>query len=123
MSEKPKPNGRVDWPGKDLSGDTDEYNPEKALWRDVIIQAFRDSFRQRSWDNITTAEAEEAREWLTEGCPDFMFVCDHADWDADKIKQEALKHKENNWKHPGFRLNPHDFSKGVIKGQDRKKYD
>lgn len=61
-------------------------NPERAIWQEVILQAFQDALRPYCRDSEARRAKHEADIWLRAGGKDFRHVCQMAGFDDDFIR-------------------------------------
>jgi hypothetical protein len=78
--------------------------PELALWRAVIAQAFADAnhckprkTKRGGGGGTTYAEQRHARLWLTKPSADFRLVCHLALLDPDAVREKALQQQAKRW--------------------------
>lgn len=90
--------------------------PERNLWKAVIIQAVFDAtavtVRSKENSNSSTYlsqdERDYARRWLTENTSGFRSICWAAGVDADSVRRKALELAGKGWERPwGYNLRRH----------------
>lgn len=59
--------------------------PEAALWRAVILQAFKDATAERPKQSLSEQEIEAARRWFDDGRQSFRVVCTLANLEPDHL--------------------------------------
>ncbi len=73
-----------------FNNQSEGYNPEKAMWRAVILQAFSDAC-SRSNRTSEVVERNKARNWLLGNSESLTNACDYAGFSPDFIRKEAQK--------------------------------
>jgi uncharacterized membrane protein len=70
-----------------------ELNPEQALWKAVILQAFVD-LKNNSKKKITKTHKLKSALWFNINNENFVMVCDYADLNAGYVYKFAEKIKD-----------------------------
>jgi hypothetical protein len=69
------------------------FNPERNLWRNVIIVALEDAvgrhWRNKSYGEAVGFYAQSAKEWFTIPNGDFKTVCTLAGFDHEYVRMKA----------------------------------
>jgi hypothetical protein len=77
---------------------------EARLWRVVLRQAILDAFAGPGRGGATVREADEARNWLTDGGADLVLACEGAGIDAGMVKSWAREMAAAGWPRHNFNL-------------------
>jgi uncharacterized protein YozE (UPF0346 family) len=70
-----------------------ELNPEQALWKAVILQAFVD-LKNNSKKKITKTYKLKSALWFNKSNENFAIVCDYADLNANYVHKFAERIKD-----------------------------
>lgn len=73
---------------------------EVKLWTSVLLRAFNDALGEGLMGGSATEKqriVDDARRWLVEGGPNFVFVCENAEQNPEAVREVARRWSSEGW--------------------------